>query len=305
MSILGMRNAAALGVISAFLEFIPAIGPVLAAIPAILIALILGPTWVPLPNIWFAVVIGLIYFALQQFENLYLLPRVVGSRVRLHPAVVIVGALAGAQLAGILGILLAAPTIAAGKLILGYVFRKLTDQPPFPEVELPPGREQLWGELVRQRPVRAVLFDLDGTLIETDDRIVRALAGRLRFLGRLLPEGRREPVARRLLMHSEAFFNGTVTLLDRLHLDRLVFRLGEWPRRLRGYRPPDDFEAVTGALETVQLLHERGYALGLVTSRSGNETRRFLAQFDVSDLFAAVITRDDTLRPKPHFPSAA
>ncbi len=300
MSILGVRNAAALGVISAFMEFIPAIGPVLAAIPAILIALILGPTWLPLPNVWFAVVIGFTYFALQQFENLYLLPRVVGGRVRLHPAVVIVGALAGAQLAGILGILLAAPMIAAGRLLVGYILRKLFDQPPVPEVVPAPGREQLWSDLVRQRPVRAVLFDLDGTLIETDDHVVQGLTRRLHFLGRLLPESRRVAVARRTLMNSEVFVNGAVTLLDRLHLDTLVFRLGDWPRRLCGLRRPDDFVAVAGALDAVRLLHRRQYEVGLVTSRNRVETQRFLAQFGVADLFGVVITRDDVKRLKPH-----
>ncbi len=300
MSILGVRNAAALGVISAFLEFIPAIGPVLAAIPAILIALILGPTWVPLPNVWFAVVIGLTYFALQQFENLYLLPRVVGSRVRLHPAVVIVGALAGAQLAGILGILLAAPVIAAGRLLLGYILRKLFDQSTVPEIAPPPGREQLWGELVRQRPVRAVLFDLDGTLIETDDHVVQGLARRLHFLGRLLPQARRVAVARRILMNSEVFVNGVVTLLDRVHLDAIMFRLGDWPRRWRGLRRRDDFVAVTGTLDAVRLLSRRGYAVGLVTSRSRADAQHFLKQFGMADLFGVVITRDDVQRLKPH-----
>ena len=300
MSILGVGNAAALGLIAAFMEFIPAIGPVLAAVPAILIALILGSTWLPLPNIWFAVSVALVYFVVQQVENLYLLPKVVGSRVRLHPAIVIVGALAGAQLAGVLGILLAAPGIAAGRLLLGYTFRKLFDQPPFPEAAAQPDREQLWGNLVRQRGIRAILFDLDGTLIETDDRIVQSLTQRMRFLGRLLPEDRRAAVARRILMRLEEFVNGFVTLLDRLRLDTILFRLGDWPRRMRGLRRADNFVAVAGALDAVRLLHERGYSVGLVTSRNRVEAQRFLAQFGLAELFLVVITRDDVQRLKPH-----
>lgn len=300
MTILGVRSAPALGLISAFLEFVPAIGPVLAAVPGVLIALILGSTWLPLPSLWFAVVVALTYFALQQIENLYLLPRVVGSRVRLHPAVVIVGALAGAQLAGVLGILLAAPVIAASRVLLGYIFRKLFDQPTFPEIAPPPRREQLWSELVRQRPVRAVLFDLDGTLIETDDHMVQVWAQRFRFLGRLLSEDRRSALARRILMSLEVFVNGALVLADRLHLDSVLFRLGDWPRRLRGIRRADDFVAVAGALDAVRLLHRRQYAVGLVTSRDRAETQRFLAQFGLADLFGAVITRDDVQRLKPH-----
>ncbi len=106
MGALGVRNAAVLGLISGVMEFVPAIGPVIAAVPGILIAVFLGSSWLPIPNLWFALVVGLTYFLLQQFENLYLVPQVVGSRVRLHPAVVIVGVLAGLQLGGILGVLL-------------------------------------------------------------------------------------------------------------------------------------------------------------------------------------------------------
>ena len=85
-----------LGLISGIMEFVPAIGPVIAALPGVMIAIFLGSSWLPIPNLWFALVVGLTYF-LQQFENLYLVPRVVGSRVRLHPAVVIVGVLAASN----------------------------------------------------------------------------------------------------------------------------------------------------------------------------------------------------------------
>ena len=61
----------------------------------------------------------------------------VGSRVRLHPAVVIVGVLAGLQLGGILGVLLAAPTIASACVLLGYVYGKLFDTEPFRPIEVP------------------------------------------------------------------------------------------------------------------------------------------------------------------------
>ena len=57
------------------MEFVPAIGPVVAAVPSIMIAIFLGSSWIPIPNLWFALVVGLTYFLLQQFENLYLVPR--------------------------------------------------------------------------------------------------------------------------------------------------------------------------------------------------------------------------------------
>ena len=96
-----------------------------------------GSSWLPIPNLWFALVVGLTYFLLQQFETLYLVPRVVGSRVRLHPAAVIVGVVAGLQLGGILGVLLAAPTIASARALLNFAYRKLFDAEPFRLIEAP------------------------------------------------------------------------------------------------------------------------------------------------------------------------
>jgi HAD superfamily hydrolase (TIGR01549 family) len=299
MGALGVRNAAVLGLISGVMEFVPAIGPVIAAVPGILIALFLGSSWLPIPNLWFALVVGLTYFLLQQFENLYLVPRVVGSRVRLHPAVVIVGVLAGLQLGGILGVLLAAPAIASARVLLGYTYGKLFDTEPLRPIEAPRERLQLWREVVQERGVRAVFFDLDGTLIETDDVAVAAVAARLRFLGRLMTEEQRLREARRLLMSSEEFVNNLMTFLDRLGLDSLPFRLNDALHRWRGIRKPENFVAVAGSPEMLKTLAER-YRLAVVTSRSQREATAFLAQYGLADLFHAIITRDNVRRLKPH-----
>ncbi|MHB0876529.1 MAG: AI-2E family transporter [Anaerolineae bacterium] len=131
--IAGVSSALVLGLLSALLEAIPNVGPVLAAIPAVLLALVRGSSWIPLPNLWFAVLVAGIYVVIQQVENNYLVPRIIGGSVKLHPMVVIVGALAGARLAGVLGIFLAAPVLATIRVILSYTYRKLLDLDPFAE----------------------------------------------------------------------------------------------------------------------------------------------------------------------------
>jgi HAD superfamily hydrolase (TIGR01549 family) len=223
----------------------------------------------------------------------------VGSRVRLHPAVVIVGVLAGYQLGGILGVLLAAPTIASARVLLGYAYGKLLDAEPFLEIEAPPEHSQLWKELVQESGVRAVLFDLDGTLIETDDQAVAALASRLRFLGRLASEQQRQHRARRWLMSCEELVNGLMTLFDRLGIDSLPFRLNDAFHRWRGIRRPENFVAVAGSQHMLRTLSER-YRLAVVTSRSQREATAFLTQYGLSDLFHAIVTRDNVRRVKPH-----
>jgi predicted PurR-regulated permease PerM len=64
---------------------------------------------------------------------MYLVPRIIGRSLNLHPLVVLIGALAGASIAGVFGILLAAPLLASARLLLLYIYHKLLDRPPFGE----------------------------------------------------------------------------------------------------------------------------------------------------------------------------
>lgn len=80
----------------------------------------------------------------QQVENAVLVPRIIGRQLNMHPMIVFIAALAGASAAGILGILLAAPVLATARLIIIYIYRKLNDLPPFPDmsIETPAAREE-------------------------------------------------------------------------------------------------------------------------------------------------------------------
>jgi predicted PurR-regulated permease PerM len=65
---------------------------------------------------------------------MYLVPRIIGRSLNLHPLVVLIGAIIGASVASVFGILLAAPLLATAKLLLTYIYNKLLDQPPFEEI---------------------------------------------------------------------------------------------------------------------------------------------------------------------------
>lgn len=125
LAVVGVRNALLLGILAGLLEVIPTIGPVMAAIPAVVIALFQGSTHLALDNHWFALLVIGLYTFIQQVENNLLVPRIIGSSVNLHPVVVIFGVLAGASLAGVLGVLLAVPTISIGRILATYVYHKL------------------------------------------------------------------------------------------------------------------------------------------------------------------------------------
>jgi predicted PurR-regulated permease PerM len=70
---------------------------------------------------------------IQQVENAFLVPRIVGDALDLHPLVVLIGVLMGTSLAGLLGAVLAAPVIATLLLFGNYIWRKMLDLPPFPD----------------------------------------------------------------------------------------------------------------------------------------------------------------------------
>jgi predicted PurR-regulated permease PerM len=111
-----------LALIAGVLEWFPIIGPIIAAVPAILIGLSISPAA--------AVAAVILYIAIQQLENNLLVPKVIGDAVDLHPAVMILALVTGAALFGIGGAILAAPTVAIGRDLYRYAFRRLRGDDP-------------------------------------------------------------------------------------------------------------------------------------------------------------------------------
>ena len=130
LALLGVPNALLLGILAGVLELIPNLGPALAAIPALIIAFFQGSTHLAISNVWFTLIVVLMYVVIQQVENNVLVPRIIGGSVHLHPVVVLIGVLAGASVAGVLGIFLAAPVIASVRVLGRYAYDKLVDVPP-------------------------------------------------------------------------------------------------------------------------------------------------------------------------------
>ncbi|MFM2357653.1 MAG: hypothetical protein RJA61_390 [Candidatus Parcubacteria bacterium] len=105
LTLLGVNHALPLAVIAGLFEIIPVFGPILASIPAVAIGFADG-------GVSAALFIGGLYLIIQQFENQLIYPLVVKKVVGVPPVVVILALIAGGQLAGFLGILLAVPLAA-------------------------------------------------------------------------------------------------------------------------------------------------------------------------------------------------
>lgn len=119
LTMLGVEQALLLAVITAVFEIIPVVGPILAAIPAVIIGFLISPI--------IGVSVIILYIAVQQTESHIIVPVVMKKAVGLSPLVVVVALLIGAKLGGIFGILLAVPlTTVFAELLNDWERKKRT-----------------------------------------------------------------------------------------------------------------------------------------------------------------------------------
>jgi predicted PurR-regulated permease PerM len=109
LSILGVPQPLLLAIVAAVADAIPVVGVVIATVPAVLLALTVSPP--------VAVIVLALYLVYQQVENYLIVPRVYRGTLELHPFAVLIAVLVGAQLLGVLGVLLALPIAAAVPVI--------------------------------------------------------------------------------------------------------------------------------------------------------------------------------------------
>ena len=120
----GVPNAVAFAVIAAIADIIPIAGPFLSIAPATSAALRESATQ--------AMIVFALLLLYQQFEDRFLVPRVYGRTLNLPPLIVLIAVLAGGQLLGIAGVLLALPAAAAARVGLDYYLDRRRATPVTP-----------------------------------------------------------------------------------------------------------------------------------------------------------------------------
>jgi predicted PurR-regulated permease PerM len=114
-----------LAIFAGFTELIPIIGPIIGAIPAVLLALFSSS------DPWGTVVaVLLVYIVVQQLENNFLVPRIVGESVGVHPAILTVVLIAMGEVFGLIGVILSAPLAAIARDLFSYTYRRIDGMAP-------------------------------------------------------------------------------------------------------------------------------------------------------------------------------
>lgn len=113
LRVIGLEYALPLAILAGLLELIPNIGPVLAAIPAVLIGFSVSPLT--------ALVVAIFYFLIQQIENSLIVPQIMSKQIGVNPLVTIISLAIGFKIGGVLGAILAVPVVLLIEIIFNEV----------------------------------------------------------------------------------------------------------------------------------------------------------------------------------------
>jgi predicted PurR-regulated permease PerM len=132
LALVGVQGAFLLGVIMMLFNMIPTFGPIIAAVPGVLAALVGGSTrWPDMNNFIFALIVAGIYVIVVQAQANIIAPKVMGRAVRLSPVIIMISLIVGFNIAGLIGSLLAVPIVATIKEVVSYLYAKVVDREPF------------------------------------------------------------------------------------------------------------------------------------------------------------------------------
>jgi HAD superfamily hydrolase (TIGR01549 family) len=142
--------------------------------------------------------------------------------------------------------------------------------------------------------VKAILFDIDGTLSDTDDHMVRQLA---RFLTPFFPDAdRKKAFARWMVMAAESPGNYLYNLADRFALDSAMIRVMQRMTKNQQHRLKV-YWLIPGVKDMLQSLAR--YPMGIVSARDAQTTMAFLRQFDLERFFDVIVTSQTCRYTKP------
>ncbi|HYO49890.1 MAG TPA: AI-2E family transporter, partial [Chloroflexia bacterium] len=179
--VVGAPYAILLGIISGLTEIIPVVGPILGAVPGIILAAFHPEGWV------MVVKVLVIYILVQQLENNLLVPKIQGDSVKLHPSIIMVALVVGSQVGGLFGLIVAVPVAAILRDVYLYLYRRLTEGYSPSEAEASvPSRQDEHSEIGKKREAEELeearkqpgVNTQDELIVELDSAKEQTIAGK-------------------------------------------------------------------------------------------------------------------------------
>lgn len=146
--------------------------------------------------------------------------------------------------------------------------------------------------------IRAICFDVDGTLRNTDDQYVLILQKWLNHIRFLFPNRDSSPAARRIVMALEEPGNMLIQIPDRLGIDKILFRIINYFDKKRNLKSTQSETIVPGTIRCLSHFYNR-YPLCIVSARGELQTMRFLEHFGITSFFQCIATSQTTHHGKP------
>ncbi|WP_355584782.1 AI-2E family transporter [Xanthomonas cannabis] len=147
LSIIGLNLGLLIGIIAGFISFIPYLGATTGIVLALLAAIVQAQGL----DLKLLIGVGVVFTVGQLLESYVLTPRIVGDKIGLHPVAVIFAVMAGGQLFGFLGMLLALPVAAVANVLLRYAHEQYTRS------DLYAGERA--GIVLQSTPERSIIID--------------------------------------------------------------------------------------------------------------------------------------------------
>jgi phosphoglycolate phosphatase-like HAD superfamily hydrolase len=146
--------------------------------------------------------------------------------------------------------------------------------------------------------IKALCFDVDGTLSDTDDHFKQIIERLLTPVKFFLPNQDPGPIARKLVMLSESPGNFLMGIPDKFGIDDELAAIGDFLYR-QGHRKTGGFLLIPGIRNTLEKLKNH-YPMSIVSARGAISTNYFLNQFNLRPFFDFIVTAHTCEYTKPY-----
>ena len=148
--------------------------------------------------------------------------------------------------------------------------------------------------------IRGLIFDVDGTLADTDDNMAYKVEGLLKPLHSLFKPGQAQKFSRRFVHFSEGPMNWILNVADRIGIDSWLAYFLDW-RAKRDMRVPNKYVVhpeIPGVTPMLEALSSR-YPMAVVTNRNEVTTRAFLDSHNITRFFTVILASQSSKHTKP------